>query len=161
LAAADCTHLAPEAISPWRDERGRPLAVACYVTVAHTRGAYGAAAAPVRIGLDVEARRSIPDAVWARVGGGEAALLSDRAAEWTAREAVVKALGVGLAGGASEIRFRLDQPSAAGRTLDAQAQWSAHLHGVQLEGWTEWWRDFWWSLALERPASGTQPPVGE
>jgi phosphopantetheinyl transferase len=150
-AAGQLLGIQSESVIARRDAAGKPLVDGCHITVSHTRGAYGAAAAVVRVGLDVEAEREVPDAVWRRVGGGDA-FGNYRIAEWTARESVVKALGVGLAGGAHDVRFSAVKRDASERT------WQAHLRDARLVGWTQTWRGFWWSLALDHTSSGTQTP---
>ena len=94
-----------------RDPQGRPRVRSGDVSIAHSGALWMLAAAPQRIGLDIERLRERPNALelaHAQFPAAEADYLASLAPErrsraflrlWCAREALLKARGTGLAGG--------------------------------------------------------------
>ena len=85
--------------------RGEPLpSNGVYWSLSHTPHYVAAVAAPHRIGIDIERIRPFTPAVRERVAGEEEWALAPDVDEtvfcrfWTAKEAVLKAVGVGLGG---------------------------------------------------------------
>ncbi len=150
-AASHLLDCAPERIVAERKKDGRTAIGGVFSSLTHTREAFGAAAANLPVGIDVERPRVIPDAVWRRIGGANEPLGGNRLIEWTATEAVLKSLGVGLAGGGHYVTFALETKRA-----DHQLAWTARYLGHRFDGWTHWDGDLVWSLALAHTAAGTE-----
>lgn len=86
-------------VDPPRIPDGAPLPTAdgTHWSVSHTTGAAGAAVAPFAVGLDLERERELrPELVRRFLSPEEPAL--DPFVAWTAKEAVLKKLGIGMAG---------------------------------------------------------------
>lgn len=80
---------ARELVGDWdKDEQGKPICTNGYLSLAHS-GDYAVAAWSERpIGVDIEQRRPISSVLTTRLGGG--------LDEWVKKEALGKALGVGI-----------------------------------------------------------------
>lgn len=88
-----------------KDDRGVPLPVdGVYWSLSHKSSVVGGVAAPLPVGMDVETIRPVNDALmrkiaddheWALAAGDRQALFFRF---WTAKEAVLKAVGAGIAG---------------------------------------------------------------
>ncbi|MBK7643688.1 MAG: 4'-phosphopantetheinyl transferase superfamily protein [Planctomycetes bacterium] len=85
-------------VDPPRIPDGPPLpAQGTHWSVSHTQGAAGAAVAPFALGFDLERARELrPELVRRFLSPAEPAL--DPLVAWTAKEAVLKKLGLGMAG---------------------------------------------------------------
>ncbi len=83
---------------PERDAEGVPRPTrGVYWSASHTEGAAGAACAPFAVGLDLERARALrPELVARFLSPGEPAL--EPLVAWTAKEALLKKTGLGLAG---------------------------------------------------------------
>jgi len=88
-----------------KDENGVPIPVrGVHWSVSHKAGIVGGVAAPLPIGLDLETLRPVSDGLMAKVAGdAEWRLVAgDRQRIffrfWTAKEAVLKATGIGITG---------------------------------------------------------------
>jgi 4'-phosphopantetheinyl transferase len=88
-----------------KDEKGVPLPVGgVYWSVTHKSDVVGGVAAQLPVGMDLETIRPVSDALLAKVADGDEWLLvrGDRQKQffrlWTAKEAVLKAVGQGMAG---------------------------------------------------------------
>jgi 4'-phosphopantetheinyl transferase len=88
-----------------KDDRGVPLPVdGIYWSLSHKSGVVGGVAAPLPVGLDVETIRPVSDALMRKIADErEWALAQDDRQTlffrfWTAKEAVLKAVGEGIAG---------------------------------------------------------------
>jgi len=88
-----------------KDDRGAP--VACrgwYWSVSHKSSFVAAVVAPFAIGIDIEPIRPVSSALVAKVAAEAREILGRNPTDtdffriWTAKEAVLKAMGVGLAG---------------------------------------------------------------
>lgn len=88
-----------------KDEKGVPLPVGqVHWSLAHKSDMVGGVAAPLPVGMDLETIRPVTDALLAKVAGDDEWQLAkgDRQRNffrfWTAKEAVLKAVGKGIAG---------------------------------------------------------------
>jgi 4'-phosphopantetheinyl transferase len=88
-----------------KGERGRPLPTrGVYWSLSHTVNFVAAVVAPYSVGVDIERISPFTPAVRARVAGPEEWDLADAVDEslfcryWTAKEAVLKAVGIGISG---------------------------------------------------------------
>jgi 4'-phosphopantetheinyl transferase len=120
LAAAAALGRDPATVPLTRDAHGRPVVAggALHVSLSHSGPVGAVALAGHPVGVDVEHLRADRDELaiarrW--FTPAEARLVEagpDRAASfgalWTAKEAVLKALGTGLAGGLDRVALRLD-----------------------------------------------------
>lgn len=140
-------------ISLHKDTRGKPLVSGSgvHVSLSHSGRCLAVAVSTVDLGMDIESLR-YPDKWpalyrWITAPGeqAEAATGADFLRVWTAKEALVKALGTGLDYGL----HRLPVP-----TLDSPA-----YRRVRMEDRTYWlrplpmWKDMVACLALERPCT--------
>jgi 4'-phosphopantetheinyl transferase len=87
-----------------KDEKGAPLPVGgVHWSVTHKSAVVGGVAAPLPVGMDLETIRPVSDALLAKVADDEewALCRGDRQKQffrlWTAKEAVLKAVGEGIA----------------------------------------------------------------
>ena len=165
-AASQLSGCAADEVDAGRDAIGRPVIATGFCSVTHTSRAFGAAAAHTPVGIDVERKRAIPDAVWRRIGGAERPLGESRLIEWTATEAVLKSLGVGLAGGGQHVTFEATSkvttlPEWSPFQRSEHLAWTAQYHDHRFDGWTHRAGDLVWSLALAHTASGTEGVPGE
>jgi 4'-phosphopantetheinyl transferase len=88
-----------------KNEKGAPLPVGgVHWSVTHKSDMVGGVAAPLPVGMDLETIRPVSDALLAKVGNDDEWRLveGDRQINffrfWTAKEAVLKAVGKGMAG---------------------------------------------------------------
>ncbi|MFO7716678.1 4'-phosphopantetheinyl transferase family protein [Desulfosarcina sp.] len=88
-----------------KNEKGAPLPVGgVHWSVAHKSKVVGGVAAPLPVGLDLETIRPVSDALLAKVADEEEWMLVRGDPQknffrfWTAKEAVLKAVGKGMAG---------------------------------------------------------------
>jgi 4'-phosphopantetheinyl transferase len=88
-----------------KDENGAPLPVkGVYWSLSHKSSVVGGVASPMPVGLDLETIRPVSEALLTKVADAdEWQLVGGRAADrffrfWTAKEAVLKAVGKGIAG---------------------------------------------------------------
>lgn len=85
-------------VDPPRVPDGPPLpANGTYWSASHTTGAAGAAVAPFPVGFDLERERELRPALVARFLSAREPRIEPLVA-WTAKEAVLKKLGIGIAG---------------------------------------------------------------
>ncbi len=165
IAASRFSDCAIGAVETNQDRNGKPVIANGFCSVTHTLEAFGAAAARVPVGLDVERQRDIPDPVWQRIGGADHPLGGSRLVEWTATEAVLKSLGIGLAGGGQHVAFGATSQVT---TLEPspfhpgdKLAWTARYRDCSFDGWTHVVGGLTWSLALAHAASGTEQAPSE
>lgn len=101
--SAELSGIAP--FQPLKDEAGAPLpANGIFWSVSHTKECVAAVVAPYPIGIDVETIHPVSDDLWEAAASKEEWLRGSPYDPvcffryWTAKEAVLKATGVGLAG---------------------------------------------------------------
>jgi hypothetical protein len=103
-------------VDPPRTPDGAPLpATGRYWSASHTRGAAGAAVADFPVGIDLERARTLRPELVARFLSPTEPALAPLVA-WTAKEALLKKLGIGIAGLSrctivareSDVRLELD-----------------------------------------------------
>jgi 4'-phosphopantetheinyl transferase len=139
--------MAPAAISLQKDERGKPSvlgagASAPSFNISHSGGLVALALAPKgRVGIDVEEKRPLVDAerlaqriLTAREAAGFRALPESAREDalltaWTRKEAVLKAIGTGIAGSPESIDVHGESDPASDQLVvispdDPQTRWS-------------------------------------